>query len=278
MKRIYSLLLIVILFSASCSEDHADLLLEGNSANAATLSLALNETSFNLNNLSEQISFDVASTSGGTVSSVDVMIGFGTESPVNLGNYSIGQNIAMSATEAYAKVSKDVANAAAGDTFSFTFLLNMASGAVTRVPNIVQASVICKIPDTFGVGAYTYQPLPGYEFIFGAGPQDVTLSLDPETSTRRVISELTYVAPLSLGNPPLDWTIDLICGDVFFVPQRANASCGDELLVGPADTPGSFNLSSDTIKVTLFDAYDGADGGCGFGPDLYEFLITKETI
>lgn len=124
----------------------------------------------------------------------------------------------------------------------------------------------CPLDETYLLGEYYFEGLVDGDFgpTFG-DPHNVEI-VAGEGATERMIS-LNYLANLAIGQPNMDFTIDLSCGFVVVQPEQGTGlGCGDgEILLGPGLVVSQYDVADDSVlEIEFVEGWGGNDGGCGF--------------
>ncbi|MFK7951662.1 MAG: hypothetical protein AB8B73_02355 [Ekhidna sp.] len=210
---------------------------------------------------------------------------FTADPETGLPNYSFSRT----APQAMALLGLTTADLDGGDVFRLEWTLNLTNGKSFNrnnqssslpawdfysSPFLVDATVICSVDPTFATGTYTLTQVTAGAF-GGVFEADLTveLALDPDVSTRRSF-DAVYLPQFNIGNGPATFAFDLVCGRLVGVDnQGSGLQCSAGILFGPAETPGSYDVSDDSVMTLTFN--EDKTGDCGAGADV-TWTLTRQ--
>lgn len=159
-----------------------------------------------------------------------------------------------------------------GKTFDRSSVGLNVSGPYFNSPFIRRVNVICALTEGFATGEYLLEQTEGgpQDPFFGTGDrfasEIVTLEIG-EASTQRnfLVNFITFA--------DLEFTIDLLCGQVIVPFTPSGIGCGAPLAWESVDVTAEFDASDDSVITVTF--VDDVDGACGLTAPL-TFTLTRQ--
>ncbi|WP_406684797.1 hypothetical protein N1F78_03495 [Seonamhaeicola sp. MEBiC1930] len=132
--------------------------------------------------------------------------------------------------------------------------------------------VACPIDDTKYVGKYMLTHPVG-TCCGGAIFLDQEVELELVSVYQRSFPAI-YLEQFAIGNGPIDFTINFICGEVTAADnQNSGLQCANGILFNGSDAPGGYDEVDDSVLVVKFQE---ACQDCGCAPDEEtEIILTK---